>query len=79
MICDAANSRTFEPLTLADPAFMAWALHVGIRLRNMPPGSPDGEIKHAILKDGIPSPEWAQGLAFMMRLAQANKRESASV
>jgi hypothetical protein len=65
----AANAPTFEPLVLVDPAFMDWALLVGLRLRNIPPGSPDGAIEQAILKDGQPCPEWAQGLAFMMTLA----------
>lgn len=75
----ASNAPTFEPPALADPAFMAWALRVGLRLRNMPPGSPDGAIEQAILKDGKPGPEWAQGLAFMMTLAHTNKRQSDTV
>lgn len=68
----AANEPTFEPLALADPAFTAWAIRVGLRLGNKPPGSTDGSIERAILMEGIPSPEWAQALAFMMRLAQPN-------
>ncbi len=73
MIHTAANAFTFEPLALADPAFMAWAVGVGLRLANTRPGSPDGAIVRAILKEGTPSPEWAQGLAFTMRLAQSNR------
>lgn len=71
----AANAPTFEPLALADPAFMAWAMRVGLRLANKPPGAPAGAIERAILMEGTPNPEWAQGLAFMMSLAQSNKRE----
>jgi len=71
----AANASTFEPLVLTDPAFMAWALRVGLRLRNMPPGLADGAIEQAILKDGQPCHEWAQGLAFMMKLAHIKKRQ----
>ncbi len=74
-----ANESTFEPLALADPAFMAWAMRVGLRLANTPSGSPAGAIEQAILKDGTPSPEWAQGLAFMMTLAQSNKRQPMTV
>ena len=76
MMHTAANAPTFEPLALADPAFMAWAVRVGLRLANKPPGSPDGAIEQAILREGTPSPEWAQGLAFMLSLAQSNKREA---
>lgn len=68
----AANEPTFAPLALADPAFMAWAVRVGLRLANKPPGAPAGAIERAILMEGTPNPEWAHGLAFMMRLAQAN-------
>lgn len=74
----AANEPTFEPQALADPAFMAWAIRVGMRLRNKPAGSSDGAIEQAILKEGTPSPEWAQGLAYVIRLARSNKREAVS-
>lgn len=74
----AANDSKFEPLVLADPAFMAWAVRVGLRLRNKQPGSPDSSIERAFLMEGIPSPEWANGLAYVIRLAQSNKREAAS-
>ena len=74
----ATNAPTFEPLALRDPAFMAWAMRVGLRLANKPAGAPAGAIERAILMEGTPSPEWAQGLAFMMSLAQSNKREAAS-
>lgn len=74
----AANEPTFEPRALADPAFMAWAVRVGMRLRNKPAGSSDGAIEQAILKEGTPSPEWAQGLAYVIRMAQSNKREAVS-
>lgn len=74
----AANEPVFEPDVLFDPAFLAWALRVGMRLRNKPPGSPDGAIERAIFMDGTPSHEWAQGLAFMMTLAQSNKRKALS-
>jgi hypothetical protein len=79
MINATANAPTFEPLALADPAFMAWALRVGLRLRNMPPGSRDGAIEQAILKDGPPCSEWAQGLIYMMMLAHTNKGQSDTV
>lgn len=69
----AANAPTFEPLALDDPAFMAWAVRVGLRLTNKPPGSPDGAIEQALLMEGTPSPEWAQGLAFMLCMAQASE------
>lgn len=74
MMQTAANEPSFEPVALADPAFIAWAIRVGLRLRNKAPGAPDDAIEHAIVKEGTPSPEWAQALVFMMTLAQANKR-----
>ena len=74
----AVNAPTFEPPALADPAFIAWAIRVGLRLANKLPGSPDGAIEQATLREGTPSPEWAHGLAFMMRLAQCHKRGAAS-
>lgn len=76
MMPTAANAPTFEPLALADPAFMAWAVRVGLRLGNKRPGSAEGAIEQAILMDGTPSPEWAQGLAFMMSLAQSVKLDA---
>lgn len=30
----AATAPTFEPVALADPAFMVWAVRVGLRLAN---------------------------------------------
>jgi hypothetical protein len=74
MINTAANAPTFEPLALADPAFMAWAVRVGLRLVNKLPGSPEGAIERAIFMEGTPSPEWAQGLAFLMNMAKASPR-----
>lgn len=65
----AANEPTFEPPALADPLFWQWATRVGLRLANNRLGAPAGAIEMAIFKDGIPSPEWAQGLLFMMSLA----------
>ena len=76
MMPTAANAPTFEPLALADPAFMAWAVRVGLRLVNKRPGSTERAIEQAILMDGPPSPEWVQGLAFMMRLAQSVKLDA---
>ena len=74
----AANAPTFEPLALADPAFLAWAIRVGLRLANTLPGSSDGAIERAILIEGTPCHDWAQGLAFMMRMAQPNGRAAVS-
>ena len=71
----AANESTFEPPALADPLFWQWAMRVGLRLANNQIGAPAGATERAILKDGIPSPEWAQGLLFMMSLAQTYKRQ----
>lgn len=79
MMNTAANDSPFEPPALADPAFMAWAMRVGLRLANTPPGSPAGATEWAIVKDGTPSPEWAQALAFMMTLAQTHKRQPMTV
>jgi hypothetical protein len=69
MMKTAANEPSFEPVALADPAFMAWAVRVGLRLANKRAGSPDCAIEQAILIEGTPSPEWAQGLAFIMCMA----------
>ena len=71
----AANAPTFEPPALSDPAFVAWAVRVALRLANKPPGAPDSAIESAICVEGQPNQEWAQGMAFMMCLAQSNKRE----
>ena len=78
MMLTPANHPTFEPPVLSNPAFMDWAIRVCLRLRNIPPGSPDGIAKRAILADGIPPPEWAHGLLFMQQQAQTNKREAIS-
>jgi len=72
----AVNEPTFWPEVTSDPAFMAWATRVGLRMVNKPPGSLDSSIERAILMEGTPNPEWAHGLAFMMNLAQSNKREA---
>ena len=77
MTSPAANNSPFEPLVVSDPAFMAWALRVCLRLRNKSPGASDYAIERAITMDGIPSLEWAEALDFMMTLAQINKRSAA--
>jgi hypothetical protein len=71
----AANDSPFAPLALTDPAFMAWATRVGLRLLNKAPGAPDEAIERSITCEGAPSPEWAQALGFLMSLAQSNKRK----
>jgi hypothetical protein len=73
MMHTAANDSPFEPLAVSDPAFLAWAIRVGLRLRNKAPGAPDDSIERSITMEGAPSPEWAQALAFMLTLAQSNK------
>ena len=60
-------------MSRSDPAFIAWAIRVGLRLRNKAPGAPDDAIERAISREGTPSPEWAQALAFMMTLAQTGR------
>ncbi|MBK1685385.1 hypothetical protein CKO18_17690 [Rhodoferax fermentans] len=75
----AANAPKFEPPALADPAFFAWAIRVGLRLANKPPGTPAGAVERAILMEGTPCPEWAQGLAFLMSMANAHNRETRGV
>ena len=75
MMRTAANTPTFEPLAISDPAFMAWATRVGLRLLNKAPGAPDEAIERSIACEGAPSPEWAQALVFLMSLAQSNKRK----
>lgn len=78
MMPAAANEATFDPPALHDPTFFAWAIRVGLRLKNKPPGLPAGAIERAILIEGTPCPEWAEGLAFLISLANAHKRETAS-
>lgn len=72
----AANEPTFLPPELSDDDFVQWALHIGLRLKNMTPGAPEYLVRRAIFHAGTPSPEWAQALGFMMTLAQANKRKA---
>lgn len=73
-----ANDSQFEPLAVSDPAFLAWAVRVGLRLRNTAHGAPVSAIERAVLSEGTHSPEWAQALAFMISLAQENKINSMS-
>ena len=75
MMHTAANDSPFEPLAVSDPAFIAWAIRVGLRLRNKAPGAPDDSIQRCITMEGAPSPEWSQALAFMLTLGQASKRK----
>lgn len=72
----AVNEPAFMPLALADPAFVDWALHIGMRLRNKSPGSSDAAIERIICFDGIPNSEWRDGLVFMLTLSQLNKRKA---
>ena len=74
-----ANDPRFEPQAMADPDFNAWALRVGLRLRNLPAGATVRAFWRAIAMDGTPSPEWAQALIFMLTSAQACKRNPAKV
>lgn len=75
MMRTADNVPTFEPLAISDPAFLAWATRVGLRLLNVAPGAPDEAIELSITCEGAPRPEWAQALLFLMSLAQSNKRK----
>ena len=74
----AANDSPFEPLAVSDPAFTAWAIRVGMRLRNKAHDAPAHAIEHSITMEGAPSPEWAQALSFLLTLAQLNKRKAAT-
>lgn len=74
----AANEPIFEPVALADPAFITWVTGVALRLRNLAPGSPEYRMRRALFSTGTPNPDWAQAFIFVMTLAQVNRREAPS-
>ena len=59
----AANESTFMPSVTNDAAFLRWAQHTTMRILNCE--STDVAVRSAICAEGMPSPEWAQGLNFL--------------
>lgn len=72
----SANESTFEPLEFSDVAFQSWACRTALRMKNLPPGCSDAVMQRAIVRDGTPSPAWAQALVFMLTLAKNNQHKA---
>ena len=66
----AANDDRFTPAEVRDDPFMAWALRVMLRLRNVPPGASEQTLRRALFSEGTPSPEWAGALRDMLLTAK---------
>jgi len=69
----AANEDSFMPPASNVPEFVSWATRVLLRLCNAAPGAPESSIQAVLLKEGLPSPEYAEAFAFMGSLAQLNR------
>lgn len=73
---NAANESAFMPAVCSDPEFASWTRRVAFRLLNLPSGWSEQQMRVAMFKELTPSPEWAEGLAFMMELARENQRKA---
>lgn len=72
----AANSDSYLPPEFSDDAFKRWACRTALRMVNLPPGHHEQALYGAIVREGVPSPAWAQAFAFMMALSRDNKRKA---
>lgn len=73
---NAANESAFMPAVCSDPEFASWTYRVALRLLNLPGSRSEQQMRGAIFKELTPSPEWAEGLAFVMELARENQRKA---
>ena len=69
MHSSAANAQTFLTATCNDPAFLSWVTRVLMRLRNLPPDSPEQIMRATIVKEGLPSREWVAAFDLLKSLA----------
>lgn len=67
----AANAAQFYPLVTNDQEFVRWAYRIALRLSNLPPNTPEHEVRRVVFGDGVPRAEWAEALVFMMNAAAA--------
>lgn len=72
----AANEPTFFPSELSNREFLKWAHHATLRMLNIkfPVNASDAMKYRIIFKDGVPSPEWAAGLKFLLSMTTIGKR-----
>lgn len=69
----AANEERFSPPEFSDPEFQSWALRTALRLVNMPDDSTECDMRRVLVKEGTPSPAWAQALICIVELSRPNK------
>lgn len=76
----AVNEENFHPPAFLDPEFAGWALRTTLRVKNMRPGDKfsDTNARHALCREGTPSPEWAAAYSFMLELSRLNKQKASA-
>jgi hypothetical protein len=67
MIRAAANESEFWPAVCLNPEFADWVIRTSQRLR-MAAGAGDKAIYRAICWEGVPPPDWLDGIDFALSL-----------
>lgn len=69
----AANADTYEPPEFSDEGFNQWAFRIALKMANLRTGASEGAMRRVISSGGLPSPEWAAALLFMMSQSRLKK------
>ena len=72
----AANESEFWPAVCSNPEFADWVTRTASRLC-MARGASDAVVHRAICWEGVPPPDWANGMAFLISLSKPKIYESA--
>ena len=76
----AGNEAPFWPIGLSNPAFVAWAHRVSLRVLNLPdPGNALARrvaVDKAFFSEGVPDRDWALAYVFLLSLSNLKRTPS---